>query len=93
MERIIKRPLLSEKTSIATEKQNVYGFEVNPEANKHQIKKAVEALFDVKVLGVTTARLPGKLVRVRRGVKKSSGLKKAYVKVAEGQKIELFKGV
>lgn len=93
MKRIIKRPLLTEKMSLQTENNNTYGFEVDAGANKHQIKSSVEQMFDVKVTSVHTTRVPGKLKRTRAGVKKSATWKKAYVAVADGQKIEMFKGI
>jgi len=91
IEQVIIKPLLTEKTQKATESYNRYAFEVKLKANKHQIKNAIESLFNVKVLNVKTSILPGSLKRFGRKVSKSSKTKRAYVKVGEGQKIELFK--
>ena len=93
LEEVLKKPLITEKTSIIGEATNRYGFIVDLKANKNQIKNAVETLYDVKVLNVKTSILPGKLKRAGRFVKKSAKTKKAYVQLAEGQKIEFFKGV
>lgn len=90
---VLKKPLITEKTSILGEQANRYGFIVDLKSNKNQIKEAIETLYDVKVLNIKTSILPGKLKRAGRFVKKSSKTKKAYVQLAEGQKIEFFKGV
>ena len=60
---IIVRPLLTEKVNKATEKNNVYGFEVGLKANKNQIKNAIQELYNVKVLSISTSILPGKKLR------------------------------
>ncbi len=93
LEQVLIKPLLTEKSSIETEKTNRYVFTVLLKANKYQIKQAVESLFDVKVVNVRTAILPGKVKRAGKTTKKSSSWKKAYVKIQDGQKIELFKGI
>jgi len=93
LEDILKKPLITEKTSILGEKSNKYGFIVDLKANKNQIKNAVETLYDVKVVSIRTSILPGKLKRAGRFVKKTTKSKKAYIELAEGQKIEFFKGV
>lgn len=93
LEDVLKKPLITEKTSIIGEQTNRYGFMVDLKANKNQIKEAVETFYDVKVLNVKTSILPGKLKRAGRFVKKTPKTKKAYVQLAEGQKIEFFKGV
>lgn len=93
LEQVLIKPLLTEKTSDATEQTNRYSFIVRRDANKNQIKNAVESLFDVKVMNVNTAVLPGKLKRFGRYTKKTNKYKKAHVKVQDGQKIEFFKGV
>ena len=87
---IIKKPLVTEKCSLATKNENVYGFVVGARFRKGQIKEAVQKLYNVEVLRVRTAIIPGKLKRVRRVVSKSSSFKKAYVKIKEGQTIEQF---
>jgi len=93
LEDVLVKPLITEKTSIISEEANKYGFVVNLKANKNQIKTAVETLYDVKVLSVKTSILPGKMKRAGKAIKKSSKTKKAYIQLAEGQKIEFFKGV
>ncbi|MCR9203166.1 MAG: 50S ribosomal protein L23 [Halobacteriovoraceae bacterium] len=93
LEEVLKKPLITEKTSIIGEASNKYGFIVDLKANKNQIKNAIETLYDVKVVSVRTSILPGKLKRAGRFVKKTSKTKKAYIELAEGQKIEFFKGV
>ncbi len=93
IEQVLIKPLLTEKSSIETENTNRYVFKVQRKANKYQIKSAVEGMFDVKVVDVRTAVLPGKVKRAGKSVKKTSSWKKAYVKIQDGQKIELFKGI
>lgn len=90
---VIKKPLITEKTALATESGNVFGFSVDLKANKNQIKTAIENLYDVKVLAVRTCITPGKTKRTMKGFFKTSKTKKAYVVLAEGQKIEFFKGI
>ena len=90
---VLLSPLITEKASFASEKQNRYGFEVALRSNKHQIKLAVEKLYDVKVLNVKTSVTPGKTKRTKMSVKKSMPTKKAFVQLEAGQKIEFFKGI
>lgn len=91
--KIIKRPLLSEKSSIQGETENKVYFEVGEEATKPQIREAVERYFKVKVRNVNTMVMPGKPYYTKRGFKKHSSWKKAVVTLREGDKIEFFKGV
>jgi large subunit ribosomal protein L23 len=93
IEQVLIKPLLTEKSSMETEKNNRYVFQVQLKANKNQIKNAVEKFFDVKVLNVKTSVQPGKTRRFGKFSKKTSSLKKAYIQVQEGQKLELFKGI
>ena len=93
VEEILVKPLITEKASKGTEKFNRYAFIVNLKANKNQIKNAIEHLYDVKVLNVKTSIAPGKIKRAGKSVKKTSKLKKAFVQLEEGQRIEFFKGV
>ena len=90
---VIKRPLVTEKSSIARDEQNVVTFAVDPRANKHDVRRAVEVLFDVKVEEVRTLRMPRKSRRVGRFVGRKPEWKKALVRLAEGQGIEFFEGV
>jgi len=93
LEDVLIKPLITEKASMAGEKANRYGFQVALKSNKHQIKDAVEKLYDVKVLNVKTQVAPGKPKRFGNVIKKTSKTKKAFVQLGEGQRIEFFKGV
>ncbi|MBL7686353.1 MAG: 50S ribosomal protein L23 [Deltaproteobacteria bacterium] len=90
---IIKKPLITEKSNILKETLNQYAFQVALEANKYQIREAVESLFKVDVLDVRTLRIRGKIRRVGRNYGKRSNWKKAIVTLKEGQKIEFFEGI
>ena len=90
---IIRRPVVTEKSSIGREEHNIVTFAVDPRANKHEIARAVEELFDVKVAGVHTMRQPRKKRRVGMKIGHRPEWKKAIVKLAEGQAIEFFEGV
>lgn len=90
---VIVKPLITEKISADSEANNRYGFVVNLKANKNQIKNAVEAFYDVKVVAIKTAVIPGKTKRTSKSYKKTSSYKKALVQLAQGQKIEFFKGI
>ncbi|MFQ6083417.1 MAG: 50S ribosomal protein L23 [Candidatus Aminicenantia bacterium] len=91
---IIRRPLLTEKSTWLKEKNRELCFEVDVRANKLEIKKAVEELFKVKVERVRTQRAKGKKRRVGLRVGKKPDWKKAYVKLKEGEKmIEYFEAV
>jgi large subunit ribosomal protein L23 len=95
---IIVKPLLTEKTNALREAKNrQYAFEVNPKANKHQIRDAVEKLFNVKTEACAVVNVRGKQKTMgMRGGKRATGFtsswKKAYVTLAENQKIDLFEG-
>lgn len=93
MTNILIKPLITEKISKASEESNKYGFIVALKANKNQIKVAVESFYDVKVLAVATAVVPGKTKRTSKSQKKMTAHKKAIVSLAKGQKIEFFKGI
>lgn len=93
LENILKKALITEKTSTAGDKFNRYGFVVELRANKNQIKEAVESFYNVKVLNVKTSILPGKVKRRGTKTTKTSKTKKAFVQLKDGQKIEFFKGV
>jgi large subunit ribosomal protein L23 len=90
---IILRPVVTEKSTLAREEASVVTLAVDPRANKHQIKAAVEALFRVDVRSVRTIRMPQKTRRVGRTIGNKPEWKKAIVTLAEGQKIEFFEGV
>lgn len=86
---VILAPVVSEK-SYALLDQNAYTFIVHPEANKTEIRQAVEKIWDVKVLSVNTVNRKGKSKRFRYTVGKRPDTKRAVVKLAEGDKIEIF---
>lgn len=88
--KIIKRPVISEKATALSDKQNKYVFEVASQANKIQIKKAVEDVFKVSVTKVRTMRMPGKRKRVRFQIGHTPSWKKAIVTLKEGDHIEMF---
>ena len=88
-EYIIKRPLLSEKSTAGNE-QNRYAFLVDPRATKVEIKSAVEKLYKVRVEGVNTVMRRGKFRRLKYGLTQESTTKKAIVKLHKDDKIELI---
>jgi large subunit ribosomal protein L23 len=88
---IIFAPVISEK-SYSVLDQNWYTFLVHPDANKTQIKIAIQQIFDVRVLTVNTANREGKRKRTRTGVGQRKATKRAMVKLAEGDRIEAFGG-
>jgi large subunit ribosomal protein L23 len=90
LHQILKRPLVTEKTIQKEGGMQVVAFEVNRDANKVEIKKAVEAAFYVKVRNVNTVLVAGKVKRLGRNFGKRSNWKKAYVTLAEGNTIDLF---
>lgn len=90
---VIRKPLVTEKSNIGREEQNVVTLAVDPRAGKHDIKNAVEQLFNVTVLDVRTIRMPQKTRRVGKFVGAKREWKKAIVQLAEGQTIEFFEGV
>ena len=88
---ILLRPVVSEK-SYGLLDEGKYTFVVAPDANKTQIRLAVEAVFGVKVTGVNTVHRPGKRRRTRYGWGKRKDTKRAVVSLAEGDRIDLFGG-
>ena len=93
-EEIIRRPLLTEKSTTLKEDHNVLAFEVAVGANKIEIKRAVEEQFKVKVSEVRVARMHGKLRRQGRFAGRRPDWKKVYVRLAPGEKApEFFEGV
>jgi large subunit ribosomal protein L23 len=89
---IIQAPLISEKGSLLAENTHQVLFKVRPDANKIEVKKAVETLFKVKVVKVRMARYLGKVRRIGRNVGRRADWKKAYVTLREGDKIDFFGG-
>ena len=85
---IIKRPLVTEKTTVAQEGWNAYAFVVDRRANKVEIRKAVESIFEVKVVSVRTLVRKGKPRRVKHRIHHQPSRKHAVVRLAEGEMIE-----
>lgn len=86
---VLLGPHISEKAAIGAENANQFVFQVSLDANKLEIKKAVEKIFSVKVSGVQVVRSKGKVKRNKFGLAKRSDSKKAYVRLAEGHEIDL----
>lgn len=89
---IIRRPVITEKTSIQKEVSNQFTFEVDRMANRLEIKKAVESVFNVKVAGVRTMQVKGKTKRRGWIVGKRRDWKKAIVTLMPGERIDFFEG-
>jgi large subunit ribosomal protein L23 len=87
---VVKRALITEKGSILREQTGQYTFEVDANANKIEIKQAVEAIFKVKVTTVRTQMMHGKVKRLGRSVGRRPDWKRAIVTLAADQTIELF---
>lgn len=92
MHDILYRPLITEKSTVQKEQSNKIAFAVNRNANKIEIRSAVEKAFKVKVLDVHTLNAPGKKKRVGRIEGRTSDWKKAIVTLAPGERIEFFEG-
>lgn len=93
LHRIIRRPLITEKGTELKDHANQYVFEVTRDANKIEIKRAIETLFRVTVLQVRTISVKGKEKRVGRFVGRTPDWKKAVATLKEGDSIEFFEGV
>ncbi len=89
---IIKRPLITEKTSIQKEDYNQMSFEVDRKANRVEIKRAIENIFKVNVATVRTMQVKGKTKQRGRIVGKRRNWKKAVVKLMPGERIDFFEG-
>jgi large subunit ribosomal protein L23 len=87
---IIRRPLVTEKSTILREESNVIAFEVDPKANKIQVKDAVEKLFNVKVEEVRLFNVRGKMKRMGKFEGKRRDWRKAYVRLKAGEKAPDF---
>ncbi len=87
---IIRRPLVTEKSTMLREDTNVIAFEVAPHANKIEVKRAVEELFKVKVEEVRLFNVRGKMKRMGRWAGKRRDWRKAYVRLKEGEKAPDF---
>lgn len=87
---ILDVPRITEKTTLCQEKGNQVTFKVGKNANKAQIKAAVEKMFDVKVLAVQTVNVKGKIKRFGRTIGRRKDWKKAIVRLQEGQTVDFF---
>lgn len=93
-QRVIRRPLITEKATRLKDASNTVCFEVDRDANKIEIARAVQVLFGVKVADVRVANREGKWKRMGKFVGQRKAWKKAYVRLAAGEKpIEFFEGV
>lgn len=91
--KILKRPLITEKSTLEKDLYNNLYFEVDRRANKIEIQQAVEQIFKVDVLKVRTSIVKGKTKRVGRFVTRTPNWKKAVVTIKPGQRVEFFEGV
>ncbi len=87
---VIKKPLVTEKTTLEKDAKNIIAFEIDRNANKIEVKEAVETIFKVEVLDVNTINIAGKKKRVGKNIGKRSNWKKAYVTLKEGSKVDFF---
>lgn len=87
---VIKKPFITEKSTIAKDTNNVVAFVVDRDANKIEIKTAAEKLFNVAVTSVRTVTVAGKMKRFGKNVGKRSNWKKAYVTLKEGSTVDFF---
>ncbi len=90
---VIKRPVITEKTNIQKELSNQVTFEVDRRANRVEIKKAIESIFNVHVAGVKTMQIKGKYKMRGRILGKRKDWKKAIVTLMPGERIDFFEGV
>ncbi len=88
--RIIKKPLITEKSTFMSADANRYLFQVDRLATKPQIRKAIEALYNVRVLTVATQKRPGKMRRYKYGYVQTAPTKRAIVKIHADDRIDLF---
>lgn len=91
-QKIIRRPLVTEKGTRQKDEGHQYLFEVDRDANKIEIRSAVESLFKVKVINVRTLNILGKMKRLGKKYGKKADWKKAIVTLREGDRIEFFEG-
>jgi large subunit ribosomal protein L23 len=90
---IVRRPLITEKSTAHKEANNKLAFEVDRRANKIEIRKAIEKIFKVQVVDVHTSNYLGKRKRLGRSAGRRPHWKKAIVTLKPGQKVEFFEGV
>ena len=87
---ILRRPTITEKSTAGIEHLNAYVFQVEPHANKLQIKKAVEELFNVKVVKINTRRRRGKFKRMGMVTGATQSIKEAIITLRKGDKIDIY---
>ena len=87
---ILRRPILTEKSTRGMELQNAYVFEIAPSANKLMVRRAVQELFDVKVVKVNIRNRRGKLKRVGRSMGFAKDRKEAVVTLRAGDKLDIY---
>ena len=93
---VLRRPLVTEKSSYQSGKLNQYSFIVSDSATRQQVKDAIETIYDVTVARVNIMNTPakrGRRLRSRRLLVRKAGFKKALVTLAEGQTLQIFEGV
>jgi large subunit ribosomal protein L23 len=93
---VLRRPLVTEKTSYQSGKLNQYSFIVADTATRTQVKDAIETLYDVSVVRVNVINVPakrGRRLRSRRLLVRKAAYKKAVITLSEGQRLEIFEGV
>ena len=93
---VLRRPLVTEKSSYQSGKLNQYSFVVANTATRTQVKDAIETLYDVRVVRVNVINVPakrGRRLRSRRLLVRKAGYKKAIVTLADGQTLQIFEGV
>lgn len=93
---VLRRPLVTEKSSYQSGKLNQYSFIVADNATRTQVKDAIETLYDVRVVRVNVINVPakrGRRLRSRRLLVRKAGYKKALITLAQGQTLQIFEGV
>lgn len=90
---VILRPVVTERSTLLQDDMRTYTFIVAKDANKLEVRKAVQSLFSVKVESVRTANYQGKWRRVGRSVGRKPAYKKAVVRLAEGDSIDVYEGI
>ena len=92
-QQVIQKPLVTERSMTMRDEESKYAFQVHPRATKPEIRKAIEELFEVKVVAVTTQNVLGKVKRLGRHSGRRPSWKKAVVKLAQGQKLDIYDAV
>ena len=90
---VVIRPVVTERSTLLADELDAFTFIVAQDANKIEIRRAVEQLFEVRVSSVRTMNYRGKMRRVGRNTGRRPGFKKAIVKLAEGERIDVYEGI